>query len=435
MTSRKPDNVHDELLALQSKGMQFGLERVREGLASLGHPDQALKIIHIVGTNGKGSTAAMIASVLQAAGFKTGLFTSPYLCSVYETWRIDGIPMSPERLEKLYPQVCERVRKDGTDGRESAGLTFFEMSFLLGLVEFRERNVDIAIIEAGLGGEFDATNAIDRPEMTVLTPIDLDHTSILGDTLEQVAAQKAAVLRTKAPRVIALQQQAAMRVIEKHHADRPGPMYRVTEQDVADIATRYPLGLQGDHQHANGALALATIRMLTQTTGFDIPTPAIETGLKRTRWPGRLQWLQGTPPIILDCAHNPSSMLTLAHWLTTKKVRPIALLGVMADKDIKEMFGIIKPQLEGVIFCRPDTDRAAPVETLQMLWERSPGEVPILAKANLSMREGLERILHLAKNQLERPVLVGGSIFTVGEAMCILPELGIEVDLCLGWPF
>lgn len=366
------------------------LERMRAFLARLGDPQDRLRVVHVTGTKGKGSTAAMLAAMLRAAGYRVGLFTSPHLVRVEERIQIDGEPISAAELAALMGEIAwaEGDRGQGTGDRGdrvSTGLTplpsplsptFFEIGTALGFLHFVRRRADVAVVEVGLGGRFDSTNVC-SPLVSVVTSVGLDHTAQLGDTLEAIAYQKAGIIKPGVPVVSGVTQPGPRAVVERVAAETgsrlvqlgrdfgfaysaSGPRERAGPSHVqpparsrgplafVEITTarRYPpfaLGLLGEHQAANAAVAVATIERL-RAAGMSVPDAAIARGLAGVRWPARIEVLAERPALILDCAHNVPSAEALVETLRQSFPTPrraACVFAVSADKPYPDMLRVL----------------------------------------------------------------------------------------------
>jgi len=421
------------------------LDRMRRLLELLGHPDRAYGIVHVVGTKGKGSTAAMIAACLRAAGYRAGLFTSPHLVDYRERIRVDGALIPPDALaaivdEALRPAV-ERLRAAG----ERTPL-HFELLCALAFEHFRRDSVRVAVVEAGLGGRLDATNAISEVAATVITTIGHDHMAVLGDTLDAIAAEKAAVVRPGGRAVSAPQPREALAIVEWVCRERGarlalvGREWRVenvvtraedTTFDLAGPQARYDrlrVPLAGRHQAINGAVAVAALADLRRDYP-QLDETAIRHGLAAVRWPGRLQIVARDPLVILDAAHNRESAAALAGALRDLYAgRPFVLVvAVLRDKAAADILAPLLPLASHVVVAAADHPRALPSADLAAAARalsspptpgrgdplaRGPGE---LVEEAPSVAAALERARALAGPAGR--VVVTGSLRTVGEAM------------------
>ncbi|MGD9506137.1 MAG: folylpolyglutamate synthase/dihydrofolate synthase family protein [Syntrophobacteraceae bacterium] len=365
----------DYLFSLQKFGIKLGLNRTENLLARVGNPHERLRCIHIGGTNGKGSTAAMLSSILKEHGFRVGLYTSPHLVRFTERFRINDEEASEERIL----DICTRIRSV-LDEREAP--TFFEMVTAMAFLYFAEEKVDWAIIEVGMGGRLDATNII-HPEVSIITNISFDHQEYLGNTLAAIAREKAGIIKPGVPLVTAARQPVVQGVFKatclrcKSQLHRLGTDFRIRRdgedsfryQGLRHAWSGVHPRLTGAHQFSNAALALASLEILEKKGLLTLDFDAIQEGLLKVRWPARFETLQKEPLIVLDGAHNPQGAETLRETLKTSFAsRKIHLvIGIMHDKDIRGIFRRLLPIAETVIFTQPRYARAADVETLRRL--------------------------------------------------------------------
>jgi dihydrofolate synthase/folylpolyglutamate synthase len=392
----------DYLQRLQPLAMRFGLERMERALAALGHPERRYAVLHIAGTNGKGSTCAMAAAALRAAGHRVGLYTSPHLVRFHERIAVDGAYVSDAALAARIEEI-RRACPWHEAGREDERLTYFEFATLLGLLEFAAQGVAVAVVEVGLGGRWDATNAVASPLVTAVARIGLDHTQLLGDTVEEVAREKAGIFKPGVPAVVhAAQPGGALAVLREEAARRGAPF------TLAPAAWDGPIGLAGLHQRGNAALAAAALRAMGGR-GLEIPEAAIARGIAEARWPGRLEEVGG---VLLDGAHNPQGAAALAESLRALYPgRPVELVfGVLADKDHAGMLAALAPAVRRVHVLAPNSPRARPADEVQAL-VRSLG---VAADAHASLDDALDCARRASVDGAL--VCVAGSLYLVGEA-------------------
>ena len=358
-------------------GSKPGLERTEALLDKLGRPQDRLKYVHIAGTNGKGSCAAMLASILKAAGYRTGLYTSPYLFRFHERMQINGEPVSDEALADLVTRI--RPLAEAMDDHP----TEFELITAAALLWFAEERCDIVVLEVGLGGRLDATNVIAAPEAAVLMNIGLDHTAVLGDTLEQIAAEKAGILKPGCEAVAYQQQESVLEVFRQkarevgaglHVADfsQLVPEFDSLEgQSFTYRGEPYALALLGDHQLRNAAVVLETVEVLRRR-GWRISRDAVEHGLYATAWPARFELVSEEPPFIVDGGHNPqcaeSVRRNLLHYFPES--RRVLLVGVLRDKDYPALFDILNEAADAWVCVTPNSERALPAAELGAFLER-----------------------------------------------------------------
>lgn len=354
------------------------LRRVRELLARVGNPQRGRHTVHITGSKGKGSTAAMIAAILRGAGFRVGLFTSPHLHRETERVQVNGEPMAEADLVRLVETVqphVEAINASGTHGR----LTTFELRTALGFLYFREQGVDWQVVEVGLGGRLDATNVLDEKELCVFTPVSLEHTHILGDTVAKIATDKSGILRRGTRAVMGLQRESAAEVFRSACAALDVPLEEVAlackmapgraDADGQEMRLRTPraeyrirLPLLGRHQLENAATAVLGVENLA----LDIAPATVSAALAEVRWPGRLEVIKRRPLLVIDGAHNGDSARRLAQALRAHFSfrRLILVVGLNADKDLKTFARELAPLDPDVIATRARLPRAAPPETV-----------------------------------------------------------------------
>ncbi|MEW6325137.1 MAG: folylpolyglutamate synthase/dihydrofolate synthase family protein [Nitrospirota bacterium] len=380
-----------------------GLERIERILHAWGEPQARLSAVHLAGTNGKGSTAAMTAAILRAAGRRTGLYTSPHLHALNERMRIDGRPISTARLAALADELrALLLHADGGAGERSISPdyndppTYFESTTAMAFAYFAQEAVDWAVIETGLGGRFDATNMV-APRLSVLTPIDYDHMNYLGDSLTAIAWEKAGILKAGVPAVIAPQPPEAEAVIEREAQRVGAPLIRCgreffyeeeaggrfTYRDRRRTLPHLHCPLPGRHQLMNAAAATAAALAL-RASGLPIADEAIAAGLASVRWEGRLEVLQERPRLLLDGAHNPAAARALAAFLADEKRRlggrVTAVFGIMRDKAVSEVVAALRPVVDHWIATAPPAmPRALPAEEVAAAVERAGGSVTLSA--------------------------------------------------------
>jgi dihydrofolate synthase / folylpolyglutamate synthase len=381
----------------------YGLERRRDKhdlggtialLHALGDPHRRFRSVHVAGTNGKGSVCALVERVLREAGQRTGLFTSPHLVDFRERIRVNGHWADEARLERRLADI-ERL----PEGKDR---TFFEVCTALAFDDFVERGVEIAVVEVGLGGRLDCTNVV-TPEVSVITSIGLDHTEILGDTIEKIAAEKAGIIKPGVPVVTGVPDGPAMRVIEGR-AREVGATVRRAE----------PSGADAGEAGANVRVALATLETLA-ARGVPIPPAAVERGMARARWPGRFERCPGEPRLWWDGAHNPDGMLHLvSRWTSSRPVAPAAIvLALSADKDAATMLRSLEAAFPSarVIATRTRSERALDPARLAELAAATGLRASVVPDVPTACRAAL------ADTPDDALVLLTGSLFAVGEAM------------------
>ena len=417
-----PDSVHF-LYALgnEIKTVKLGLERIRAVLDALGRPQDRCRIVHVAGTNGKGSTCAMIEAALRAAGKRTGLFTSPHLAEPTERIRIGGRPSPSEEFTAAFNRVHKTVEELIESGAIDMHTTYFETVTAMALLVFAERAVDEVVLEVGLGGRLDATNVV-QPDLCVITPVDFDHEQYLGRSLEAIAGEKAGILKRGARAVFARQRPEAEAVLERRAAELGIAVSRTSEFELTGVeldrrgsrfdfmGQRIDCPLAGEHQVENAAAAVLALRQL------GVPAGAIRDGIAQTRWPGRLELISASPDVIVDGAHNPAGARALARYIERfyggRRVRLI--FGAMRDKAVEEIAGILFPLAWQVIVTAPRQARALAPEAL-----REVADHP-----NLRAAAHLEEAMGLVSDAGgEEAIFITGSLFLVAEARSLLGHL------------
>jgi dihydrofolate synthase/folylpolyglutamate synthase len=387
------------------------MRRTRVLLDLLGRPDRRLAIVLVAGTKGKGSTAALLASLLAASGVRAGLYTKPHLQSYRERIRVDGEIISAADLEqgiaRLRPQVRAMRRSIPAAGQP----TTFELTTALALTHFAATACAVAVVEVGLGGRFDATNATD-PHVSVITSISHDHMRELGSSLRQIASEKAGVLRPGRIAIVARQDPAVAAVV-RNAATSVGAVLRETSPLPAAAANRYGLALRGAHQRQNAALAIAASRALAEH-GVPFREGAIGRGLRQLLWPGRFELVPGSPPVLLDGAHNDGSAAALAATIRAevrgRRVRLV--IGMMKDKDARAVVRALAPIASAVYATRPDSPRAADPAAIARLFRG----VRVRAFDDLNSALRAAR----ADARPSETLCVTGSLALVGEARQLL---------------
>ena len=354
------------------QGSKPGLSRTRALLSALGNPERQLRFVHIAGTNGKGSTAACIASCLQAAGWRVGLYTSPYINRFNERMQVNGVPISDEDLETL----VDRIRPIANALTDSP--TEFELITALGFLYFLQMHCDIVVLEVGLGGALDSTNVIPAPEAAVITALGLDHTAVLGDTIQDVARAKAGIIKAGAPVITYGGVPEADAVIAAVCKEQGCSLYPVNFSQLtllpSDLSgSRFSFGnlsnltlpLLGSYQPKNAAVAITTLKVLDKQ-GWHISDAAIREGLRTVQWPGRFELLRTDPPFLLDGSHNPHGMRATAQSLQDRfpQQKFTFLISVMADKDVTGILTPILPLAKEFVTVRANLPRAMPAEEL-----------------------------------------------------------------------
>jgi len=411
------------LFGLQKYGIKFGLSKTSHLLKAFGNPHQGLKYVHIAGTNGKGSVAAMVESVLMEAGMKVAFYSSPHLVRFTERFRINRREIEPAEVTGLTQELMNVIRPDHPP-------TFFEVTTAMALIYFAREGCDVAIMEVGMGGRLDATNVI-RPLVSVITNIALDHQSYLGRHIRDIAWEKAGIIKRGVDVVTAATQPAVLNLFRSVCETRRSRLWRVGTdiryRSTASGLSYYgldrtlrglKLGLEGEFQHRNAALALGVIELLGRK-GLGTSAAHITEGLKHPQWPGRLHVFSTEPLVVLDGGHNPAAVRALAEAVRQRfrHERLLLVLGVMKDKDIRGVVEAIVPLSDHIFYTRPEYYRAAAPEDL--LKEAAHLEKPGESVATLS--EAIERARRMAGPR--DLILICGSLFTVGEALTYLEPI------------
>lgn len=408
--------------------MKPGLSRTRRLLAAAGEPQRAFRSVVVGGTNGKGSVCAMIHSVLCRAGLRAGLYTSPHLVRFNERIRIGSGPgsgggvapmISDDEVAGLFEYVSSLAGPGGD------GPTFFEYTTVMALEHFRRSAVDAAVLEVGMGGRLDAVNAVEEPVVTVITSVGLDHTRFLGSTVEEVAAEKAGIIKEGVPVVTAVERPGALSVIERRAARAGAPLYRLgrefgfTERGAGVFDYRsiggerveaIEVGLGGAHQLRNAACAAAAVELMADA-GLPVGLDSLRAALEGCCWPGRFEVVSTSPLVVLDCAHNPDAAAALAAALRALEYeRLILVIGVLADKDAGRILSSLVPLADLVVLTRPRCARAADPARLEAPAMRYGGRTLVCEPVGDAVKLALERA------RTGDAVCVTGSVYTVGEA-------------------
>lgn len=414
-----PDSVQ-YLYALgnEIKTSKLGLERITTVLEALGRPERAYRVVHVAGTNGKGSTCAMIASALRAAGHRVGLYTSPHLVEPTERIRVEGAEIPPDQFAAAF----DRIRHNSTQLLDSGAIdqhpTYFETVTAMAFDHFRSERIDWAVIEVGLGGRLDATNVV-KPELSVITPVDFDHEAWLGSDLVSIAGEKAGIIKPGVPVVVSAQRRDALTVIRARAFAQNAPLVEAAELESEEpglhafgcsfrsAGTLIECPFAGEHQVTNTMTALAALRRL------GVSESAIAQGIRAATWPGRLERVASKPDIILDGAHNPAGVRALAAYIrrffSDRKVWLI--YGTMRDKSVEEIGDLLAPVASEVILTAPDSPRALRPDAL----------APLFDHPSVRVASNLRAALEIGRNAAAEDVIfVTGSLFLVGEARALL---------------
>lgn len=421
------------LFSLEKFGMKMDLDNITALMEFAGRPDRKLKVIHVAGTNGKGSTCAMIASVLTSSGYKVGLYTSPHIERFTERIRIDGVEMSTEEVARLTEYFRPEV--------ERCRATFFEATTAIMFKYFSDSNVDYAVVETGLGGRLDSTNIVD-PLISVVTGIGYDHTEILGNTLEQIAAEKAGIIKSGRPAVVNAHD-PSLKSVFREAASRRGAQVVFVDESASAIEIKEGIGstvidaevsgseyrqleinLGGKHQVSNALTALLALRVLV-SGGIAIKPDALRLGLTNIRvntgHSGRLDILKQQPLVILDVAHNPAGVEALVGSLGPLRGKAgVLLFGAMRDKDSRSMLNILRKRFDVVILTQLRTDRSLTGAELNRLC----GDIKLDAQVFGNSNEALQAALSQIND--DKFLLIAGSHYLAGEVVPVFRKKNPE---------
>ncbi|MFA4919828.1 MAG: folylpolyglutamate synthase/dihydrofolate synthase family protein [Thermodesulfovibrionales bacterium] len=448
------DETIGYLYSLQKYGIKFGLDNIGKLAAALGNPHESFPCAHVAGTNGKGSTAAVIASILQAAGHRVGLFTSPHLISFTERIRINGEEITEAGVIDLASEIRDIVSRF-----DDFNPTFFEVVTAIALLYFQRQKADAVVMETGMGGRLDATNIV-TPLVSVITNISFDHKYFLGNTLNEIAAEKAGIIKKGIPVVSADQEPEAAKVVREKARELSSALYLygkdfsalLKKSDASGICFDYSDGsiklkdltlpLSGEHQMRNASLAVKAADLFLNSPRLRVSASPrqdsssrllkyIRDGLASTKWPGRLELVQSNPPILIDGAHNPAAAHVLSKTIKSiflnKYKKIIMVLGIMSDKDMKGIMGPLLPLASEIIVTAPSYERAA-----------SPGRLAEIAaslgfsdiRISSTVKEAIDLAIKDGRQMPDSPLIViTGSFYTIGEAMEALGRRGILTRL------
>ena len=424
----------DYILNVGKFGSNYGLERTYRLLELLGSPQEKLKLIHIAGTNGKGSTTAMITKILRGFGYKVGMYTSPYLEEFEERIQINGDKINKVTLVNLLEQVKIAIDKVIEEGYEHP--TEFEIITALMFLYFYNEKVDYGVIEVGLGGRLDSTNVL-NPKVSVITSISLDHMNILGDNLKDIAKEKAGIIKNGVPVILYPQEKEAEEVILKTAEEKNSKVYFVKKENGKLIDINYEelyqkvqiegckntytinLPLLGEHQIMNLGVVLNTIEALFEIENIPIDKNIVEKSLEDVKWVGRLEVLGRKPTILIDGAHNIDAIKSLKRNVGKyfKYNKIYLLLGILADKQVKEMIEEITPMAEKVYALTPHSERAELSEDLKIEIQK--------CNSNVVAMENYEEAFLLALKEAneEDLILISGSLYMIGDMRKIITKI------------
>jgi dihydrofolate synthase/folylpolyglutamate synthase len=417
------------LYSLQGLGIKLGLDNIRTLLDRIGHPELSYHKVLVGGTNGKGSVCAMLEAMLGRHGLRTGMFTSPHLVRPNERVRIDGEDLPDADLHRILSWIREAIESGMSAGRLDVHPSFFETITATALQAFHEARVDVGILEVGMGGRLDATNAGDA-DLSVVVTVGLDHTKSLGATLEKIAFEKGGIIKPDRPVVSGVLRENPRSVLMGIARDRGARWVDAharcsLEEDpcgesftLVTPGERYGglmLSLAGRHQRENARVALVALEELASVAGFRPDPEAVAAGLAEVRWAGRLQRIPGHPEILLDAAHNPDGTVILADYLKTwSGPPPVLLFGATREKDLDEVLLPLAPYVRGLVASRPAVNRA--MEPERIVEYARPHFDPVVLRPEAA--EALETARDLAGP--EGTVLIAGSLYLVGNVMAAM---------------
>jgi len=424
ITEPEYDEAINWLYDLQFFGMKLGMSNTLALLEELGNPHEKFKSIHVAGSNGKGSVCAFLTSILKEGGQKVGTYTSPHLGQFGERIAINGIPMTRTEVVKAIQHIrpkIEALRK------RDIQCTFFETTTCMAFHYFSRRRIDIAVVEVGMGGRLDSTNVI-SPELAIITNISREHSQHLGDTIPEIAGEKAGIIKKGIPTITSVREKKALAVIEsqcKKMNSKLHKLHELVDIEISDsgiygstLNLKMPknqleamIKLPGQHQAVNAATAALSAEMV----GLD--HSAIEKGLAKTEWPARLQVIRNNPMVILDSTHNPGGAKALASVLMEQKQKPILILGMLEDKEAGPVIGALEPLARRIIVTQPDYHRKMAAKALASHFS---GKVEIISK----LPKAVDKAIKTAKNN--EIILITGSIFTASGVLAHLNQLRIS---------
>jgi dihydrofolate synthase/folylpolyglutamate synthase len=411
------DNCLKTMYGFRRFGIKLGLSTIKRILAGLGNPQDTFACIHVAGTNGKGSVASSLASILHRNGYKTGLYTSPHLVRFNERIQVNNRPVTNEKVVTSYSAV-----KDAHFGKRDP--TFFEFTTAMALFEFAAQKVDWAVIETGMGGRLDATNII-NPALSIITNISLEHRAYLGNTLAQIAGEKAGIIKKHTPLVTGVRQKKAFAEIKRIAAGKEAPLFRLgtdfkvrrnqgqtfSYYGIRNVWHNLQTALPGSYQVDNAALVLAACELIGKNNAT-ITRNNIQEGLSKNHWPGRLEIVSNNPFIILDGAHNLAAARNLAKFLSTNLAgKAITLVvGILDDKPYKAMLKSLLTPVHRVILTRAKIDRALEPERLYDVAQNLNADAVIIPDVEQAIKKAVET------TPRHGAICIAGSLYVVGEA-------------------
>lgn len=420
----------------QKFGWVLGLERMNVLLEKLGNPHEDLKVLHVAGTNGKGSVCRYLYEILQAAGYRCGLFTSPFLEVFNERIEFDGSFISDADLQRCSDVVLAMTEEMVAEGHESP--TEFEVITAVAFLYFKEKNTDFVVLEVGLGGRGDSTNVVKRPLCSIITSISLDHTDRLGETIEEIAAEKAGIIKEGCPVITGVENEEAMWVLKHKAIEKHTPIFdalqspfEILEETVEGTRVRaevlketyeFTISMVGRHQVQNALTALTAIALLNKRGDFTVTDEQIAEGFKRAKQIGRLEIMEKEPFVILDGAHNPGGAKALKETVLRhfKDKKILMVTGILADKEVEEVLDSFMDITKDFIATEPDNPRKLPAEELAEKMQKRGGHVHCFSKAEeaVSCAQGLYEAYDV--------ILFTGSLYLIGKIRGLINETGVR---------
>ncbi len=414
-------------------GSRLGLDSIGKLLSLLNNPQEGLKYIHIGGTNGKGSTSSYLAHLLEAGGYKVGLFTSPYIERFNERIQINGQDIPDEILGRITSLIKEKADIMVEEGFEHP--TTFEIVTAIGFMYFKEEKVDYVVLEVGLGGRYDSTNIISSPLVSVITTIDYDHIDVLGDTLDKIAYQKAGIIKEKSIVVSYPQEEEALGVIKEVTEEKNAefyltPMENIIVKEISDSGARFDyhygnihmdnikISMLGEYQVYNATLALTTLLVLKEKGLVDISEEQIREGLQKTKWPGRLEVMRRNPIFLIDGAHNVQGIAQLKKAINLFEYKNLILgVGILKDKDSSHMVELLAPMADKIVVTEVNMPRKLDAEELAKEIAKYNENVFI----EKDIKKAVERTLEIAEE--DDMIVFGGSLYLIGEVRTLIKLL------------
>lgn len=407
----------DDMFSMRRFGIKLGLDVIEGMLDKLGNPHRRYRCIHIAGSNGKGSIASMLTSILRESGFSVGLYTSPHLVRFNERINIDGEPIEDEEVVAAYGAVLEAHRADRSP-------TFFEFTTAMALWSFARHPVDWGVIETGMGGRLDATNIV-TPEVSVISNISLEHQMYLGNTISRIAAEKGGIIKPGIPVITGARQKSAREKLEQIAAEKRAPLFRMGKDfrsrkrggeafsyyGMARTLRDLKTSLKGEHQVINATMALATGEILVDREA-QITEQAMRDGIQNARWPGRLEVVSTSPMVILDGAHNLAAAKNLARFLAgykdNKKITLV--IGILDDKPYQAILNALVPNAHRIVVTRPVIERALEADALYPIVREINPRVEIQPRVAVAVAHALDTA------EPDDLICIAGSLYVVGEA-------------------